>query len=324
MVFPIYDHIFHYYFPFNNSDQKAILRNPFKEIKTLKLLSSMVISNKNIMLALDEDTHDFYFNINNENNTFNDDFIIFFYSDEEKTKLYLTWKIEIEWLELFNVKYKGKIGSKLASIIRINYKVEPYNEVGYAANSITLQLFSNYPDTIIFPQDSKIPFTIKPNSLEDKKFFIYPRKDEGNLAIINCVNIYTRDLHKSWIIKYEIDNPQIDDSEIIECIYDDCKFEYIQNSCPMEGCSDIYTIEKNQIFNNFPQGILSNHNDEIIHQKINCFYCWRPIVYPSSKKHRNKYYECQLVKCPYKGCNKSFNRIICPFCFYEIYARRMV
>ena len=218
MVFPIYDHIFHYYFPFNNSDQKAILRNPFKEIKTLKLLSSMVISNKNIMLALDEDTHDFYFNINNENNSFNDDFIIFFYSDEEKTKLYLTWKIEVEWLELFNVKYKGKIGSKLASIIRINYKVEPYNEVGYAANSITLQLFSNYPDTIIFPQDSKIPFTIKPNSLEDKKFFIYPRKDEGNLAIINCVNIYTRDLYKSWIIKYEIDNPQIDDSEIIECI----------------------------------------------------------------------------------------------------------
>ena len=178
----------------------------------------MVISNKNIMLALDEDTHDFYFNINNENNSFNDDFIIFFYSDEEKTKLYLTWKIEVEWLELFNVKYKGKIGSKLASIIRINYKVEPYNEVGYAANSITLQLFSNYPDTLIFPQDSKIPFTIKPNSLEDKKFFIYPRKDEGNLAIINCVNIYTRDLYKSWIIKYEIDNPQIDDSEIIECI----------------------------------------------------------------------------------------------------------
>ena len=113
----------------------------------------------------------------------------------------------------------------------------------------------------------------------------------------------------------------IKEGEIIECIYDDCKFEYIQNSCPMEGCSDIYTIEKNQIFNNFPQGILSNHNDEIMHQKINCFYCWRPIVYPSSKKHRNKYYECQLVKCPYKGCNKSFNRIICPFCFYEIYVQ---
>jgi len=28
-------------------------------------------------------------------------------------------------------------------------------------------------------------------------------------------------------------------------------------------------------------------------------------VYPSSKTHRNKYYECQLVECPYKDCKKN-------------------
>ena len=113
----------------------------------------------------------------------------------------------------------------------------------------------------------------------------------------------------------------IKEGKCIECIYEDCKFVYIQDNCPMIHCTDIISIEKNPMFTNFPQGFLSNHFNEIIYQKINCFYCWRPIVYASSKKHRNRYYECQLVECPYSDCKKSFNRIICPFCYDEIYVK---
>ena len=113
----------------------------------------------------------------------------------------------------------------------------------------------------------------------------------------------------------------IKEGEIIKCIYEDCGFEYIQNNCPMLHCTDLDNIEKKQMMSNFPEGILSIHNNKILYQKINCYYCWRPIVYPSSKTHRNKYYECQLVECPYKDCKKKFNRIVCPFCFYEIYVK---
>ena len=113
----------------------------------------------------------------------------------------------------------------------------------------------------------------------------------------------------------------IKEGKCIECIYEDCKFVYIQDNCPMIHCTDIISIEKNPMFTNFPQGFLSNHCNEIMYQKINCFYCWRPIVYASSKKHRNRYYECQLVECPYSDCKKSFNRIICPFCYDEIYVK---
>ena len=113
----------------------------------------------------------------------------------------------------------------------------------------------------------------------------------------------------------------IKEGEIIKCIYKNCQFEYIQNNCPMLHCTDMDYIDKKQMMANFPEGILSKHNNKIIYQKINCLYCWRPIVYPSSKVHRNKYYECQLVECPYKDCRKGFNRIICPICFYEIYVK---
>ena len=113
----------------------------------------------------------------------------------------------------------------------------------------------------------------------------------------------------------------IKEGENIQCIYEDCKFNYIQNNCPNLHCTEVFSIEKNKVSNNFPQGILSNHNNKIIFQKINCFYCWRPIVYQSTKLYRNRYYECQVVECPYEDCKKSFNRLICPFCSHEIYVQ---
>ena len=113
----------------------------------------------------------------------------------------------------------------------------------------------------------------------------------------------------------------IKEGESIECIYEDCKYVYIQNNCSMLHCTDIMSFGKSQVLTNFPQGVLCNHNNKIMYQKINCFYCWRPIVYPSSKIHRNRYFECQLVECPYQNCKKTFNRIICPFCYDEIYIK---
>ena len=213
-VFPIYDHFFHYNFPLDNKPQKIILKNPFNHIKTMKMLNNIVISDNSIVLALDEDTHDFYFGISHYDNK--NDFIIFFYSDEERTKLYLTWKIEVDWIETFEMT--GIRGAKTSSKLYIKNNDELNKEASYAGNNITLQLFTDFPDVILFPQDSKIPFTINPNSDVIKKIILYPRKEVGNLAMINCVNIYTRNLYKRWIIKYNTAIPEIDDSEIVECI----------------------------------------------------------------------------------------------------------
>lgn len=107
--------------------------------------------------------------------------------------------------------------------------------------------------------------------------------------------------------------------EIITCIYDDCKCEYIQSNCIIKGCTDLFCIEKPKDFKNFPIGIMDMHKKEIMFQKINCYYCCRPIVYRSNRNKKNKYWECQKVVCPYKNCKKIFNRMICPFCFVEIY-----
>ena len=113
----------------------------------------------------------------------------------------------------------------------------------------------------------------------------------------------------------------IKEGNIIKCTYDDCKYEYIQVNCPVKYCSDIMGVKKPKLCTNFPFGIMTLHKKkiEVMFQKINCYYCWRPIDFTSNRNHRNKYNECQVIKCPYEDCKKKFNRIICPYCSNENY-----
>ena len=112
---------------------------------------------------------------------------------------------------------------------------------------------------------------------------------------------------------------QIKEGHIIKCIYKDCDAQYIQTHIPIKYSTDIINIEKPKFHSNFPIGVWFSHNKEIIYQKISCYYCIRPIVFSSTKDHKNQYWEGQKVKCPYRDCHKVFNRIICPFCCEEIY-----
>ena len=213
-VFPIYDHVFHYYLPFDNRNQKIILVNPFKSSvsKTMEMLNNIYISDNSIQLALDNEKHDFSFDLVQDNRILYNKFVIFLYSDEARTNLYLTWKIEIEWRQAFEAK--GSLGLKTPFSIYIKYDKDSSN----VGNNMTLQLFTDNPNTIIFPQGNDIPFTIFPNTQKRTRFILYPKTKENNLALINCINVYTRELYKSWIIKYGIDFPKIDNTEKINFI----------------------------------------------------------------------------------------------------------
>ena len=213
-VFPIYDHVFHYNCPLDNTTQKIIMKNPFSPTKTERMLNNVVISDNSIALALDEDTHNFNFTITQDD--YQNDFVIFFYSDKERTNLYLTWKVEIDWIETFEMT--GIRGSKMSSKLFIVNNQQLNKEASYSGSKLTLQLFTDLPDVIIFPEDSKLSFVLEPNTELTKSIILYPRKEMGNMAIINCVNIYTRNLYKRWLIKYRTELPEINDTEIVECI----------------------------------------------------------------------------------------------------------
>ena len=217
-VFPIYDHIFHYHFPIdNNKYQKAILVNPFQKsfTKSNEIVQNMVISDNSYRIYLDNDTHNFIFDSLQESYKYKKEFIIFIYSPDNPTKLYLTWKVELMWEEVLEIE--GTLGQKVESSLIIRYDKEIAKENGNSGNNMTVQLFTNQPETIIFPIGYDMPFTIFPGKQALTKFILYPKSKVGNLALINCVNSTTRELYKSWLIKYGVQNPEIDETEKIIC-----------------------------------------------------------------------------------------------------------
>ena len=111
----------------------------------------------------------------------------------------------------------------------------------------------------------------------------------------------------------------IKEGKIIICLNKNCQYKYMQVNCPIQYCTDLKSLEESKALTNFPIGIMLLHKNEIMYQKINCYFCCRPIVYKSKKDCKNKYCEAQKVECPYKDCGKFFNRIICPKCHDEIY-----
>ena len=108
----------------------------------------------------------------------------------------------------------------------------------------------------------------------------------------------------------------IKEGNIITCIY--CNIKYIQVHSPVKYSTDMSYTEISKFTTNFPNGVFIT-KDEKGFQKINCYYCLRPIIFPILKDHNYFYYECQKVECPYEDCKKEFNRIICPSCCSENY-----
>ena len=106
----------------------------------------------------------------------------------------------------------------------------------------------------------------------------------------------------------------IQEGDLIKCLNKDCGYVYLQIRCPIKNCDELIYFAKPKNFSNGPNGIIYNHKNKIIFQKITCYFCIRPIVYISEQKKINRYYDSMEIECPYSDCKKSFNRIICSIC----------
>ena len=107
----------------------------------------------------------------------------------------------------------------------------------------------------------------------------------------------------------------IKEGDVIKCLNNtECGYEYLQIRCPKKGCNDLTYFSRPKNYSNSPNGIIYNHKKEEIFQKISCHFCYKPIVYLSTKIIINRYYDGMKIKCPYQDCQKEFNRIICPTC----------
>ena len=215
-IFPIYDHIFHYHLPCN-SYQDIILVNPFKssQKKTMEILNYYQSTDIQVNLAQEKDNKEFVFKYTTNEEGFVHEFLIFLYSDEFKNNLYLTWKFEIYCHEITSID--GSLGKKNICPLYINYIEKNRLTVNNLDNKLVLQLYSDRPETIQFGEGYNAPFELIQNSTAESKFILYPKNKNRNSALINCINVNTRELYKSWLIQYTCANAVVSDEKNIEC-----------------------------------------------------------------------------------------------------------
>ena len=134
-----------------------------------------------------------------------------------------------------------------------------------------------------------------------------------NCKGINYISICPKCKHIQLLKRF------VSEGELIKCSNNSCNFPYLQTLCPIKFCFEMFYFPLTKNFCNSPNGLIHIHkpnerkqSEQIIFQKISCYYCLRPITYISTESNKNVYYEGMQVNCPYDDCRKSFNRLICP------------
>ena len=215
-IFPIYDHIFHYHLPCNTY-QDIILVNPFKssQKKTMEILNYYQSTDIQVNLAQEKDNKEFVFKFNTNEEGFIHEFLLFLYSDEFKNNLYLTWKFQIYCHE--NISIDGSLGKKNICPLYINYIEKNKIPMNNLDNKLVLQLHTDRTESIQFGEGYNTPFDLIQNSTAESKFILYPKNKNRNNALINCVNVNTRELYKSWLIQFSCANAVVSDEKNIDC-----------------------------------------------------------------------------------------------------------
>ena len=217
--FPIIDHIFQYYSPANSFVDLPLV-NPFKrnQTKTLQIQEYYICNEPNVILKTDS-SFNFSFNYEIKEEGFFVSFYFFFYLEETKSRLYATWKIEIESTQLITLS--TNLGKKLTTPLYISNTSDNEEKI--------LQLFSNSP-TIYFPNDTGNKFKLARNEQIEVLMVLYPKNQFEQEVIVNCVNTAKRVAFKTWLVKIITSRPEIDATVEVICIIGsitNIKYEYV-------------------------------------------------------------------------------------------------
>ena len=232
-----------------------------------------------------------------------------------------------------------------------------YNNKGEKNDNIK-SILNNQSQSIIEESESKKSTKVSINDMtgiekkenlkneEETKLLFYPeiKDNKDNLFCKHCkqnLNIEIKDIYKLNCINIQCIyenclkfsfisicpkckavltiSKVVFEGDLIKCSNKECGFLYLQISCPYKSCSELFYFTYPKISNNFPNGVIHIHDKKSTFQKINCFHCFKPIVYFLEKSENKGYYEMMKVKCPYADCSKNFNRIICTKCNEIIY-----
>ena len=238
-VFPIVDFEFYY-----NVEEKKLSKikfiNPFKFnterskelLKTHHFLNGLD-KNSDINIKLDPLSNDFFFNFNNltnlaenqiipnspeidyiyNNKKVNNDVsknnnkrLLFFYRDIYKAQLLSTFNFYINAYDCINLC--TDLGVK-----KTNKLLLPVVDVPR-----TIKLYSSNESILFFKDRYKENIVMVPNMRYEVEYIVYTKKSEIYDLLLSCVDITTKDIIKTWLIKCVPNNPKINQIIKVDCL----------------------------------------------------------------------------------------------------------
>ena len=84
-------------------------------------------------------------------------------------------------------------------------------------NARNVQFFSSNEDILYLSEKYKKPIVLIPNLSNEVRCVVNPRQNDTFEVLLNCVDISTRELLKTWQFKIMADKPEISHVHKIDC-----------------------------------------------------------------------------------------------------------
>jgi hypothetical protein len=99
---------------------------------------------------------------------------------------------------IFSIDVHARIGSKMHQKLFVEDRVPR-----------TIKLYSSDNELMFFPEKYGQPIILVPSLQNEFKYIVYPKKNDPIDLVLNCVDISTRELVKSWLVRVTPEKPEI-------------------------------------------------------------------------------------------------------------------
>ena len=287
-VFPIID--FEFYF---NVEEKKLSQikfyNPFKNdtSKSQKLLRThhfinSIDKNSDIYIKLDPLTNDFFFNFNNITNLADNQINL---NSPEAKNIYqnnytdLSLNNKKRLLFLYKDIYKGQLLSTFSFLINAYDCIDICSDLGVQKtyklllpkidSPKTIKLYSSNEDILFFQGRYKENIIMVPNMNYEIEYIIYSKKVENHEILVNCIDISTKDIIKTWLIKTAVNQPKISQVIKVDCMVGESTQVQFSFTSPLNTWSVLHFESSNRRMLQLPADQISFNSEENKIIKIN-------------------------------------------------------
>ena len=136
-------------------------------------------------------------------------------------------------------------------------------------NPKTIKLYSNNEDILFFQGRYKENIIMVPNMNYEIEYTIYSKKVENHEILVNCIDISTKDIIKTWLIKTAVNQPKISQVIKVDCMVGESTQVQFSFTSPLNTWSVLHFESSNRRMLQLPADQISFNSEENKIIKIN-------------------------------------------------------